>query len=214
MLLKLKGLNLQGLNSFYSRKTYASMKKLLLLFVLFLGLMSTGAQAQGKLFLGLDLGFNSYDAGYDGPNEGHEASQFNLGPSLGYWLNDNSAIVVGINYSSFDNKTSDSKTTGFGIGAEFRYGWHFGDNVFVYLAPGIGFSSNKTETGGNDAKWTQLDLGISPGVSFMLADKWSINAYFGGLGYSSQKPDGGDAANSFGLNLDMSNIGFGLWYHF
>ncbi len=211
MLLKLNRLNLQGLNSFYSRKTYASMKKQLLLFVLFLGLMSTGAQAQGKMFLGLDLGFNSNDAGYNG---NHEVSQFNLGPSLGYWLNDNSAIVVGINFSSHDNKTDDIKDTGFGIGAEFRYGWHFGDNVYVYLAPGIGFNSYKTDDSGTETKWTQLDIGISPGVSYMLADKWSINAYFGGLGYSSQKPDGGDAVNAFGLSLDMSSLGFGLWYHF
>ncbi|MEP7197377.1 MAG: outer membrane beta-barrel protein [Saprospiraceae bacterium] len=182
------------------------------LFILsFIALCNIGS-AQGKMFLGLDLGFQSSDAGF---NSLHETSQFNVGPSFGYWLNDKSAVVVGVNFISHTNKTDDLSSTGFKIGAEYRYGWHVGDHAFLYLAPGVAFGSNKDElVGGGESKWTTLDIRIRPGISYMLADKWSINGYFGGLGYSSITPDGGDGVGAFGLNLEMSSLGFGIWYHF
>lgn len=105
-----------------------------------MGLFSVSNYAQGKLFLGVDLGFSSQDNGF---NSGHETSEFVIAPSLGYWLSDNMAIVGRVGYASHDNKTDDVKTSGFGIGAELRYGWHLGDNTFLYLAPGARYGSEK-----------------------------------------------------------------------
>ncbi|MBK6543989.1 MAG: porin family protein [Saprospiraceae bacterium] len=187
------------------------MKKQLLILVLFMGLFSVSNYAQGKLFLGVDLGFSSQDNGFNG---GHETSEFVIAPSLGYWLSDNMAIVGRVGYASHDNKTDDVKTSGFGIGAELRYGWHLGDNTFLYLAPGARYGSEKTEFAGGDATTTEFQIAIRPGVDYKIADKWSIDAHFGSLGYTSQSPEVGDAVSSFGLDLSMSAISFGIWYHF
>lgn len=200
----MKGLNLQCLNSYLFTQTYTSMKKQLLLLVLFIGLFCGSNFAQGKLFCGVDLGFSD--------NDNH--SSFNLGPRVGFGIGDRSALVVGINFENHKDKGPDLATTSFGVGAEYRYGWNVGDNVFLYLAPGVAFSSDKEEQAtGGDLKSTTFDIRIAPGLSYKLADKWSINTHFGALGYSSTTPDGGDAFGTFGLDLSMSSIGFGLWYH-
>lgn len=183
------------------------MKKQLLILVLFMGLFSAVNAQDKKMMLGVDLGFSSND------NE----STLAIGPNFGYWLSDNMALVIGINYSSLTDKTGteDLATTHFGAGAELRYGWHVGDMTFLYLSPGFAFGSNKHELGGGlEAKSTSLDLGVGLGVQYHIADAWSIDAQFGRLGYNSVTPDGGDAFGTFGLDLSMSSIGFGVWYHF
>lgn len=184
------------------------MKKQLLLLVLFMGLFgAANAQDDKKMFLGLDLGFSSDDG----------QSSFNLGPQFGYWLSDRMALVVGIEFGSETDKSTATELTSsnFGANAELRYGWNVGDNTFLYLAPGFSFGSRTHELSPTiEAKSSSFAIGITPGFSYMIADSWSINAEFGNLGYVSTKPDGGESAGTFGLNLTMSSIGFGVWYHF
>ena len=182
------------------------MKKQLFLVSLFLSLIFTGLSAQSKLFGGLDLGFSSND------NE----STFLLGPKIGYWLNDNSALVGGIFYTSNKDKTQDPEvtTSGFGIGAQYRFCWHSGDNFYFYLAPGVDYASLKADNGTNDVKTNTFNVSLSPGISYMLADKWSINAEMGLLNYNSTKVGDFDAATQFDVDMNMSSLSFGLWYHF
>jgi opacity protein-like surface antigen len=183
------------------------MKKQLLLLVLFIGLFSAVNAQDKKMMLGLDLNFSSND------NE----SSFGIGPNFGYWLSENMALVVGVNFGSVTDKTGaeDLATTSFGAGAELRYGWHVGDMTFLYVAPGFAFGSTTHEiTPTTEAKVSSFDVGLGLGVQYMIADSWSINAEFGRLGYNSVKPEGGESFGTFGLDLSMSTIGFGIWYHF
>ncbi len=184
------------------------MKKQLLLLVLFMGIFSAMNAQDKKMMLGVDLGFSSNDA----------HSSFNLGPSFGYWLNENSAIVVGINFGSATLKgATDLKNSSFSGGAEFRYGWSMGDMAFLYIAPGIEFGSVDNEfdeDGPNAYKGTTLDIRAALGATYKIADAWSLDARFGRIGYASETPDGGEAFGTFGLDLSMSTLSFGLWYHF
>ncbi|MBK8956318.1 MAG: outer membrane beta-barrel protein [Saprospiraceae bacterium] len=178
------------------------MKKQLFLSFLFILAFSAASFAQSKLFAGLDLGFRSKD--------GH--SHLALSPRLGYWLSDNGALVGGINFQS--NKAGDGAETVsvFGIGAEYRICWK-SDNFYYYLAPGAAFSSKiVTDAGVFDG--SQIEVRLTPGVSYMLADKWSISAALGFLNFTSISPDQGDSDSEFTINTNMSDISFGLWYHF
>ena len=179
------------------------MKKQLLLLVLFMGLFAAASYAQDKkMFAGVNLGFHSNDA----------ESAFNLGPRFGYWLNDNAAIVGGVNFGSFTVKgATDVTTTSFGIDAHYRWGWHQGDNTFFYLAPGFSYGSVKEE---NEEASTALVIDLTPGVSYMMGDSWSINAEIGLLRYTSNAAHGGTAVTQFSVGTSMDALSCGLWYHF
>lgn len=179
------------------------MKKQLFLSLLFMFALSIGSYAQSKMFGGIDFGFSSND---------HHSS-FNIGPSLGYWLNDNAALVGGIAFGSEKDKTTnpETETSGFGIGVQYRHCWK-SDNFYFYIAPGVGYATSKTDNGTTEFTINTLNVSLSPGISYMLSDKWSINAEMGLLDYTSL---GGDADDSqFSVNTNMSSLSFGLWYHF
>ncbi|MBK9108937.1 MAG: porin family protein [Saprospiraceae bacterium] len=181
------------------------MKKQLFLSFLFMFALSIGSFAQSKMFGGIDLGFSSND---------HHSS-FNIGPSLGYWLNDNAAIVGSVGFSSEKDKTANPEvtTSGFGIGVQYRHCWK-NDNFYFYLAPGVGYGTAKVDDGTTDFSVNTLNVTLSPGISYMLSDKWSINAEMGLLDYTSVSADGADTDSQFSVNTNMSSLSFGLWYHF
>ncbi len=182
------------------------MKKQLLILVLFMGLFSAVNAQDKKMFAGVDLGFSS---------KKDVSSDFNIGPRFGYWLSDNSAIVGGINFVSHTDKgVTDVTRTSFGIGVQYRYGWHMGDNTFFYLAPGVAYSSTNTDITGAKAD-TDFDIELTPGVDYMMGDSWSINAEIGLLHFNSHKNGATDTSDSdFNVSTNMSALSFGLWYHF
>ena len=181
------------------------MKKQLLILVLFMGLFSAVNAQDKKMFAGVNLGFSSDDA----------HSSFNIGPRLGYWLSDNMALVGGVSYQSNKNKTTDITLSTFGIGAQLRYGWHHGDNTFFYLAPGVLFQSASSDVTGSESE-TTITIALTPGVNYMLGDRWSINAEIGLLEFVSTSQ--GDVSDShFAVSTQMfpeNGLTFGLWYHF
>jgi opacity protein-like surface antigen len=199
-----ESVKLAQLITFLFTQTYTSMKKQLLLLVLAMGLFSA-VNAQSKLFGGLDLGFSSTsDVG----------SSFNIGPHIGYDLSERMALVVGVSFGSETDKTGaeDVKTSGFGVGAELRYGWSVGDKTTLYLAPGVGYASATNDA--TDIDVTSFNVGIAPGINYMIGDKWSLNGKFGNLGYESVTVGDADAVGTFGLDLTMSSMLFGLEYRF
>ena len=58
-------------------------------------------------------------------------------------------------------------------------------------------------------------IAVAPGVNYFVSDCIALRASFGALSYASNKADGADdAATNFGLNLDLSDINFGITYKF
>lgn len=203
MFWKSKALNLQSKTFYLLKLNLQIMKKQLLLALLFVAAFSTSNFAQGNCFGGIDLGFSSNDA----------HSSFSIGPSYGHWLNDNGAIVASLGFFSDKDKTTnpETKENGFGIGVQYRHCWK-NDNFYFYIAPGVAYGTSKVDDGTFEFKVNTLNISLSPGISYMLSDKWSINAEMGLLDYTSL---GGDADDSqFSINTNMSSLSFGLWYHF
>ncbi|MFZ1256128.1 MAG: hypothetical protein WAR77_07225, partial [Saprospiraceae bacterium] len=79
------------------------------------------------------------------------------------------------------------------------------------LAPGVNYQSDKDH---HDVKTNSFEIRIAPGINYMIADKWALNTKFGSLGYQSETVGDGDAFGTFGLDLSMSAILFGIEYRF
>jgi len=202
------------------------------------------------MWVSANLGFNGTSSevirsgGSTSTTKGPKTSGFWIMPTLGYNLNENITIGLGIGYESI--KTTDDKTVAggttnknisttnvMGIMPFMRYNMKVNDNFGWYaqldVTPQFGTikdeSSIGTTTTTTEGKISGFDFGIRPGIGYKLGDHFSINAHYGVLGYNTKKKTWDDKStstitkveekdNSFGLSLDMSTLGFGLNYHF
>lgn len=180
---------------------FLKMKKLFTLLVICF-IANFSLSAQYKYFVGGQLGFHSNKA----------ESYFGIKPNVGYILNDHMILVgeVGISSTTDKSLATDVKSSTFDLGVALRYGWKAGDNAFVFLAPGVNISNGKQ----GDIKDSAFGVNIRPGVSYQLAPRWSMTAHYGSLGYNSVKFGKADAVGTFGLDLDMNTLLFGLNFHF
>ena len=156
------------------------------------------------MFIGGNLNFSSVK---------DVSSNFGISPVFGYWLNDKSAVVVKVGFNNHHTDLGDVTGSTIGFGAEYRYGWHLGDNLYTYLAPGVGYSIHDPNTDIDDNEDKSLDLGINGGLQYMIAPRWSINSRWGGLTYSSLTVGKADAVGSFSFSF-FDNLNLGLNYHF
>ena len=80
---------------------------------------------------------------------------------------------------------------------------------------GAGLNYNSQETG-PDVKVNTFTIAVAPGVNYFVSDAFALRATVGSLGYTSAKADtdGAESVSQFGLNLNLSNINFGMTYKF
>ena len=176
------------------------MKKLT--FILIALCFSTFGFSQMSNFVGGELGFSSNDA----------QSNFSFVPQYGRILNEKMVVVVGLGLRTSTVKVpTEVKSSGFALGAEFRYGWKSGDHLFVFLAPGVDFISTKIK----DAKdaTNSFNIGIRPGLTYVMSDHWTATAKYGYLGYNSVST-GGVSSGNFGLDINTGSLLLGINYHF
>ncbi|MDQ3143219.1 MAG: porin family protein [Bacteroidota bacterium] len=187
------------------------MKQLSQIFLVLLLVFVTNVSfGQYKYWLGLDLGFNSTTIG-----TADAQTSFQFSPTVGYWFQDNLGVGVRIDFSQ-----PHEDHTIFGATPFLRWGKSVGERAMVLADLGVNFSTDKETLGTSETKITSFGVGISPGIQYMFADRWSFIGHFGFLGFSSSKTevDGNaiDVADrtNFGLNLGLSSVGLGLQYHF
>ena len=119
----------------------------------------------------------------------------------------------GIGFQTTSNGVDVSvKTDVFSINPYARYTFVKFEKVNLFVDGGVGY----THTKAGDAKNNQFAIGLMPGVAVNLNEKLSFVAHVGFLGYKYDKDDyeGAKAANTFGLDLDGTNLSFGLYYNF
>ncbi len=179
---------------------------------------ATSGFAKGDLFVSGSVGFSSTKTG-DIKND-----QFNVTPRVGYFVSENIAVGVQLGVTSGKDTSSDgagglveTKTSGFEGGAFARY-YTTPANAFSFFAQlSASFNSTKTEfDAGGEAKNNGFGLGVAPGISYFVSDHFALETTFGLLGYKTTKPDadGAESTNTFDLNLNLSNVMFGLIYKF
>ena len=135
---------------------------------------------------------------------------FKIMPEIGYNLNEDWAIgtVIGYQNDKFHGINGVSESA-FSIAPYARYTFAKPGKVSFFVDGGLSFTS------ATKADWTEIAVGFMPGVAVSLTDNLSFVSHIGFLGWDQLNPDGDDNNTSkFGLNLDATNITFGMYYNF
>lgn len=179
------------------------MKKILMSMVAVLTAMNVNAQ----VYVGGSVGFGSAKMG-----GGDSESTYKIIPEIGYNLNDQWAIGVGVGYQkgtcNFGNLDfNPGKTETFMVSPYARYTFMKSDMVNLFVDGGLGFASIK-DTG------SVFQAGLRPGIALNASEKISLVAHIGFVGFETFSPKGdGKSSNAFGLNFDNANIMFGVYYN-
>ncbi len=175
------------------------MKKFLLTIVVALAAVSANAQ----VYVGGGVGIGSSKADYDGAET---VIAYKLKPEIGYNLNEKWAIGVEFGWSGA-NKGGDKA---FEINPYARYNFFETGILKLFVDGSLGYGH---EYGGDNIDHDIFSIGLKPGMEIKLADHLSFETHVGFLGYQHDKYEGAKV-NSFGLDLDGTNIIFGLCYEF
>ena len=135
---------------------------------------------------------------------------FKIMPEIGYNLTDKWAIGTVIGYQNDKVKgVNGMSESAFSIAPYARYTFSKLGKVNLFVDGGIGFTS------ASKADWTEIAIGFKPGLAVNLTDNLSFVSHIGFLGWDQFNPDGDDNnISKFGLNLDSTNLTFGLYYNF
>ncbi|QXP59126.1 outer membrane beta-barrel protein [Olleya sp. HaHaR_3_96] len=179
---------------------------------------TVGGFEEGDVFVSGTVGFGSTSVA------DVDASSFSFSPSVGYFISDNIALELGLTVGSnkgydFDGDLdfSEDKSSSFGANLGANY-FFTPDSQFSFtVGAAFAYQSDKfSPDGGEDASINTFGLAVSPGISYFVSDNFSLRASFGALSYDNAKGDWDDAeaVDTFGLNLDLSDIKFGVAYKF
>ncbi|CAN5488294.1 hypothetical protein BH11BAC2_BH11BAC2_01600 [soil metagenome] len=182
-----------------------TMKVILTMAAALLLSVNTYAQTeQGHWLVGAssNLGFSSGKVDKD---QDDATTNFNITPTIGYFLIDNLAAGIALDFNS--SKTGDYKSSTFGLGPFVRY--YLPMKVFGQLSYAFGSSTSNDGSGSGDVKANTGDLGIAVGYAWMLNDNISLEPSIR-YDLTSYKPDGADESikgSTFGIN-----VGFTLYF--
>ncbi|WP_343658580.1 outer membrane beta-barrel protein [Chryseobacterium sp.] len=212
------------------------MKKILLAGAVALFGLSNAQIAKGTTYLSGSVGYSQVES-----NNGNDKKEnFNVLPTVGYFVNTNLAIGLGVGYqtekntltSTVGNTVSESvtKQPAFVVAPFVRKYWTLSDKLYFFgqLAVPMQFGKTEVETNsvttvGNtvltsststEAKYTKIGVTVKPGLDYFLNKNWSIEATIGEFGYSNYKPKDGDATNNYNFGLNLSSVTFGVKYVF
>lgn len=192
--------------------------------------MSLMAQpAAGKVFVGGDLLFakaTQKDKSDNTTSVTQEITQVQILPMAGYFLSDKFAIGTQLGLSTNVMKAPDGfatkKTyTGIVFKPFARYYLISGTGgLFAEGYIGLENGNNKyeTELGDYKTKYNLFETGIAAGAYYYISPKLALECKIGNLGYSSEtvtdEDDDKEISNTFGLDLGLSSLYFGLTFSF
>jgi len=216
------------------------MKKLVLAGAVALFGLSNAQIAKGTAYLSGSVGYSQVES----DNGNYKKENFNVLPTVGYFVGTNLAVGVGVGYQT--EKTTETTTTtlpgatvvseditkkpAFVVAPFVRKYWTLSDKLYIFGQLAVPMQFGKTETESNsvvttgsttsttsvstEAKYTQVGVTVKPGLDYFLNKNWSIEATIGEFGYSNYKPKDGDATNNYNFGLNLSSVTFGVKYVF
>ncbi|MFP8892403.1 MULTISPECIES: outer membrane beta-barrel protein [Chryseobacterium] len=216
------------------------MKKILLAGAVALFGLSNAQIAKGTTYLSGSVGYSQEET-----NNGNiKKENFNVLPTVGYFVNTNLAIGLGVGYQTEKNTVTTTatlpnttivndkvtKTPAFVVAPFVRKYWTLSDKLYFFGQLAVPMQFGKTETEDNtvtttgntvvtnststEAKYTKIGVTVKPGLDYFLNKNWSIEATIGEFGYSNYKPKDGDATNNYNFGLNLSSVTFGVKYVF
>ena len=170
-----------------------------------LAAVCVAATMNAQAYIGGGIGLQSTS------HDGETVTTIKLMPEIGYNINDSWAIGVALGYGEV--KVGDAKNKVYAINPYARYTFAKFDKVNLFIDGGIAYGHEDPAAG---HKTNTFAVGIKPGVAVNLNDKLSFVAHAGFLGYVNEKADydGAKAYNTFGFDLDGSDLSFGFYYNF
>jgi len=216
------------------------MKKVLLAGAVALFGLSNAQIAQGTVYLSGSVGYSQQETN----NGNNKTENFNVLPTVGYFVAPNVAIGLGIGYQTQKDTnitttqlggttivtTNEVKEPAFVVAPFVRKYWTLSDKLFIFGQLAVPMQFGKTEienstvatTGATtstnststEAKYTQVGVTVKPGLDYFLNKNWSIEATIGEFGYNNYKPKDGDATNNYSFGLNLSSVTFGVKYVF
>jgi outer membrane protein W len=203
------------------------MKKVLL-FAAFAAFAMTSVNAQddssgfakSNIYMTGTVGFNSSteSSNITGDTDTDNSST-TFSPTIGYMLTDNIALEAGLGYESTDNGFSETTITTFSVGA--RWFMNPTDKFSLSVGAGLGFGSGTaTYTGETyEDEIGALAFTIAPAVNYWISDSWGLFANIAAFEYSSVTESNNLNSDEYdttstGLNIDLTDINFGMVYKF
>ena len=168
-----------------------------------MAVMALGAFAQ-DMYVGGQVGFWR--------NSGDNETSFQILPEIGFNLSEKLAIgtTIGYDYSYDDGRKLNLVV----FNPYVRYTFFRNGNVSLFCDGGVdlGFGKAKYEGESSDTAVT-YGIGIKPGISYSLSDKFSLVAHVGFLGYR-----GGNDASGYpdqgGILHKGNDLSFGFYYNY
>ena len=177
------------------------MKKIFLTLMVMVAAVAANAQ----VWVGGSFGFwaNS-DAEYS-----ETKRILNISPEVGYDLSENWSVALVLEYSSFKAEGF-NVMDGFAVAPYVRYNVVKSGNFKLFFDGGFEIGT----VGGGDEDYSTWNVGIKPGVSYSLSEKFSIVGHMGFLGYQDADKEIANAIQR-GFGFDFSNeMTFGIYYAF
>lgn len=133
-------------------------------------------------------------------------------PNIAYAISENTLLGVQLGYahSDYDDDYSDSYKVGMSVKKYFPISKQFSFNIAsqANFSWGDNFSQS----------FRQFFIGFTPEISYFLTKNFALEAEIGSLGYSNHKSETDSkniyTSDSFTLNLNSSDIQFGVSYYF
>lgn len=202
-------------------------KSIVIVMTLFSFLSGYSQTGKGKKFLGGQISFSNAtqseldaasDVTYDTKN-----LQFQFMPEFGYFIKDNLAIGLNLNFGvSSRSTTSDVVYTSnklnsinYGGGGYVRYYSKIADK-FYFILSGIltyTFTQDKDEITDVKTNINNISLAIGPGLAYFITPKLGLQGSLGSIFYNAMRSKGNNT-DSYGISLNLSTFNFGLSYYF
>lgn len=189
------------------------MKKVLLTLMALIVSVAVNAQ----VWIGGSLGFWSNSDAEEYASSVETKSWRSVLLEVGYNLSEEWAIAAGLEYGYHKfgdfNGTPIEATHSYSIAPYARYNFIRKGDLKLFLDGGFEIIS----MGSDEQEYTIWNVGIKPGISYSLTEKFSLVAHMGLLGY--QKVDdnllGGSLIYRNGFDFDFdNNMSFGVYYSF
>lgn len=198
------------------------MKKLLLVLTLsLLSITSSSAQeeeqefgfAKGDIFL---TGSVSYS---DATNASIERKNFYFIPAASFFVSDHVSINGGLLIGSeraenlLGGGEFDNNSFGFVAGASYYF---TPDKKFSFvLSLSAAYQRRDfTDTIGFETDVHETSVAFAPGINYFISERFAIQATLGAISYGKVKNDDGvyPESDRFGIDLDLSNVNFGVLF--
>ena len=157
--------------------------------------------ANAQTWIGGSFGFDWAKSKADGAKAN---TYWEIAPELGYDLDETWAVAIKVGINS-TKKGDDDAVTGFVINPYARYKFANLDKLTFFIDGGLAYKTYGKDRGNS------FGIGVKPGLAYKVADGVSLEAKFGGLGWTTFSKEAGNS-DIFGLGVDTEDLSFGVFF--